>query len=79
MRRREFIMVFFGGAAASWPLAAHAEPATNVTQIGMLSLGRGGKSDANLTTIDAFIPAMRTARFVEGQNIALSASSAMAT
>jgi putative ABC transport system substrate-binding protein len=70
MRRREFITFFFGGAAASWPLGAHAEPATNVAQIGMLSLGRGDNSDASLKTIDAFIPAMRTAGFVEGQNIA---------
>jgi putative tryptophan/tyrosine transport system substrate-binding protein len=69
MRRREFI-TFIGGAAASWPLAAHAQQATKVARIGMLSLGRGDKSDASLKTIDAFIPAMRALGFVEGQNIA---------
>jgi putative tryptophan/tyrosine transport system substrate-binding protein len=69
MRRREFI-TFLGGAAAGWPLAAHAQQATKVARIGMLSLGRGDKSDASLKTIDAFIPAMRALGFVEGQNIA---------
>jgi putative ABC transport system substrate-binding protein len=69
MRRREFITLV-GGAAAGWPLAAHAQQATKVARIGMLSLGRGDKSDASLKTIDAFIPAMRALGFVEGQNIA---------
>src|SRR5690349_9203395 len=69
MRRREFITLF-GGAAVAWPLATHAQSAANVARIGMLSLGRGDKSDASLKTIDAFIPAMRTLGFVEGQNIA---------
>jgi putative ABC transport system substrate-binding protein len=69
MRRREFITLV-GGAAAGWPLAAHAQQATKVARIGMLSLGSGDKSDASLNTIDAFIPAMRALGFVEGQNIA---------
>ena len=69
MRRREFI-TFLGGAAAGWPLAAHAQQATKVARIGMLSLGSGDKSDASLKTIDAFIPAMRALGFVEGHNIA---------
>jgi ABC-type uncharacterized transport system substrate-binding protein len=69
MRRREFITLV-GGAAAGWPLAAHAQQATKVARIGMLSLGSGDKSDASLKTIDAFIPAMRALGFVEGQNIA---------
>ena len=69
MRRREFVTLV-GGAAAGWPLAAHAQQATKVARIGMLSLGGGDKSDASLKTIDAFIPAMRALGFVEGQNIA---------
>src|SRR5262245_20212267 len=71
MRRREFITVL-GVTAASWPLwpfAARAQQATKVARIGMLSLGRGDKSDASLKTIDAFIPAMRALGFVEAQNI----------
>jgi putative tryptophan/tyrosine transport system substrate-binding protein len=69
MRRREFI-TFLGGAAAGWPLATYAQQVTKVARIGMLSLGRGDKSDASLKAIDAFIPAMRALGFIEGQNVA---------
>jgi len=64
MRRREFISVL--GAAATWPLAAHSQQAP---KIGVLSLGRGGKSDASLKTLDAFVSAIRELGYVEDQNI----------
>ena len=38
--------------------------------VGMLSLGRGDKSDASLATLNAFVPALREFGYVEGQNIA---------
>ena len=69
MRRREFITLL-GGAAAAWPLAARAQQATKIRQVGILSLGRGDKSDASLTTLDAFVPALRELGYTEGQNIA---------
>jgi putative ABC transport system substrate-binding protein len=57
MRRREFITLM--GGAAAWPLTAQAQQATKMPQIGVLSVGRGDKSDASLTTINAFVPALR--------------------
>jgi len=70
MRRREFVTLV-GGTVAAWPLAAHTQPATKVPQIGLLSLGRGDKSDASLATIDAFVPGLRELGYIEGQNIAI--------
>jgi putative tryptophan/tyrosine transport system substrate-binding protein len=69
MRRREFITLI-GGAAAAWPFGARAQQAPKVPRIGILSLGRGDKSDASLTTLDAFVPALRELGYTEGQNIA---------
>jgi putative ABC transport system substrate-binding protein len=69
MKRREFITLLIV-AVVSWPLAAHAQQATKIPQIGVLSLGRGDKSDASLTTLNAFVPALRELGYIEGQNIA---------
>jgi putative tryptophan/tyrosine transport system substrate-binding protein len=69
MRRREFITVLCG--AAAWPLTAQAQQATKLPQIGILSVGRGDKSDASLTTINAFMPALRELGYTEGLNIAI--------
>src|ERR1700676_2395273 len=69
MRRREFI-AGLGSAAASLQFAAHAQQATKIPQIGLLSLGRGDKSDASLATLDAFMPALHELGYTEGQNIA---------
>jgi putative tryptophan/tyrosine transport system substrate-binding protein len=69
MRRRDFIKVIAGLAAAR-PLAAHTQQATKMPQIGVLSLGRGDKSDASLTTLNAFMSALRELGYSEGQNIA---------
>lgn len=68
MKRREFITLL-GGAWAGWLLAAHAQQPKN-PRIGILSLGRGDTSDASLTTLDAFVPALRELGYSEGQNIA---------
>ena len=65
--RREFITLI--GGAAAWPISARAQPTTKIPRIGVLSPGGSDKSDASLTTINAFIPVLRELGYTEGQNI----------
>src|SRR5262245_321835 len=67
MRRRELIAPP-GGAEAAWLLIQHSQ--RKMPQIGVLSLGRGDKSDVSLGTLKAFTPALGELGHVEGQNIA---------
>ena len=69
MRRREFITIV--GGAAAWPISGRAQQAAKIPRIGVLSPGGSDKSDASLTTINAFIPALRELGYTEGQNIAI--------
>jgi len=69
MKRRKFITII-GGVAATWPFAGYAQQSTKLHQIGVLSLGRGDKSDASLMTLDAFVPALRELGYAEGKNVA---------
>jgi putative ABC transport system substrate-binding protein len=64
LRRREFITLF-GGAAASWPLAARAQqPAFPV--VGFLNSGKLAAQNNNLA---AFKRGLKEAGFVEGQKV----------
>ena len=64
MRRREVIKLF-GGAAAAWPFAVHAQQAA-VPVIGVLSTKA---PDDAPNFLAAFRQGLKDAGFVEGQNI----------
>src|SRR5260370_38753629 len=65
MRRRAFITLL-GGAAATWPLAARAQPAGKRYTIGYLSAG----SLVLVEATAAFTDALRELGWVEGKNVA---------
>ena len=66
MRRREFITLL-SGAAAAWPLAARAQQAGKVYRIGFL----WDSPDAFLDALEAFRQGLSDLGYVEGRNIAI--------
>src|SRR5262245_20545745 len=65
MKRREFISLLGGAAAAAWPLAARAQQAAKVVRLGYLAAARL----PNL--IEALRAGLRDFGYVEGQNLAI--------
>ena len=70
MRRREFITLL-SGAAAAWPLAARAQQATKVPRIGILSPGRSELPDPTLNMLNAFLQGLHELGYTEGQNLVI--------
>jgi putative ABC transport system substrate-binding protein len=64
MRRREFITLL-GGAAAAWPLAARAQQPERVRHIGVL-LGGGATGRPELA---AFVQALQQLGWTDGRNL----------
>jgi putative ABC transport system substrate-binding protein len=71
MRRREFITLI-GGAAAAWPLAARAQQATQLARVGLLAFGQELASPL----FGAFRDEMRKLGHVEGRSYVLEFRSA---
>ena len=72
MRRREFITLL-GGAAAAWPLAARAQQAGKVWRIGMLETI---PAPANAANFEALRNGLRELGYVEGRNLVIEYQSA---
>ena len=65
MRRREFITLL-GGAAAAWPLAARAQQPAKVARIGHLDLG---PASARASRVEALRAGLRDLGYAKGKNI----------
>lgn len=67
MRRRDFVTLIGGSAAAAWPLAARAQPA-KIPRIGYLGYFSPALEKNN---VEAFRQGLRDLGYVEGQNIVI--------
>ena len=67
MKRRKFIALF-GGTAAAWPLAARAQKPAKVARIGHLDLG---PASARASRVEALRAGLRDLGYVEGKNIVI--------
>jgi putative tryptophan/tyrosine transport system substrate-binding protein len=65
MRRREFITLL-GGAAAAWPLAARAQEVARTYRLGFLL-----PTTRQSSPVEAFFDELRINGFVEGKNLAV--------
>jgi putative tryptophan/tyrosine transport system substrate-binding protein len=71
MRRREFITLL-GGAAAAWPLAARAQQSDRIWRVGVLSL----RSSGSPPIVETLAEGLRDYSYFNGQNMIIEFRSA---
>src|SRR5262245_10618687 len=67
MRRRDFILLL-GGTAAAWPLAAHAQQVGRLPTIGFLG---ATTPSADGQRFAAFVQRLRELGWIDGRNVAI--------
>src|SRR5215475_11635315 len=68
MKRRQFIMLI-GGAAAAWPFAARAQQSKNIPTVG--ALWHAGSAEEEEVYLSVLVKAFNDLGYVEGKNIHL--------
>jgi ABC-type uncharacterized transport system substrate-binding protein len=68
MRRREFLSLL-GGAAAAWPLAARAQHSEQMRRIGVLQGGSDTDDPRSQPNIAAFLQTLQQLGWAEGRNV----------
>jgi putative ABC transport system substrate-binding protein len=66
LRRREFITLL--GCAATWPLAARAQPGNRIRRIGVLE-GTVADDPESLARIGAFLQGLQELGWTDGRNV----------
>jgi ABC-type uncharacterized transport system substrate-binding protein len=70
MKRRAFIRLLVGGAAAAWPLAAHAQQAKQMRRIGVL-IGLVANDPEAQSRMAALESSLRELGWVKGRNLSI--------
>src|SRR6476660_4202554 len=70
MKRREFIALVGGAAAASWPLMARGQQAERIRRIGVLIGGAVNAADPDAqANIEAFLQVLQPLGWTDGRNV----------
>ena len=67
MQRRDFITLL-SGAAATWPVAAHAQQGERMRRIGLLTAGRADDPDVRARNA-AFVQGLAQLGWTDGRNV----------
>jgi putative tryptophan/tyrosine transport system substrate-binding protein len=68
MQRREFITLFGGAAAASWPFVARAQQGERIRRVGVL-LNTAADHRDRQADVAAFVHALQQLGWTEGRNV----------